>query len=272
MDGQEYYNSLLGQGYSPEDALHYTEEHFPGFGQSMALEALNPPSQVSRFSQPEQEAYISGTTESNHYGTTSDYHTAVGSDILKVPWAGVAMIFLLLAMPFVSISFGGETESVSGYEILEEMAESSSESSGGEGDNSCEWAYDGECDEPTYCEYGTDTDDCEGSSSSDGDGLLDGIGEIPDEFLLAGIAILMLIFSPIIYLLSAIISIILLALKKSPVIVGVLHLSFFIIFMICSVLGTIDLGEFGSLSVHGDLTGWGFFLSGLAGIFLMIKA
>ena len=269
MDGKEYYNSLLAEGYSPEDALYYTEEHFPGFGQSMALEALSPPSQVSSFSQPQQESYISGTIESNHYGSTPDYYTTVGSDILKVPWVGVAMIFLLLAMPFVSISFGEETESMSGYEILEGMAESSSESN--EGDNSCQWANDGECDEPTYCEYGTDSDDC-GGSSSDGGSLMDDIGEIPDEFLLAGIAILMLLFSPLIYLLSSIISIILLALKKSPVIVGVLHLSFFIIFMICSVLGTIDFGEFGSYSVHGDLTGWGFFLSGLAGILLMVKA
>lgn len=269
MDGKEYYDSLLAEGYSPEDALYYTEEHFPGFGQSMALEALSPPSQVSRFTQSEQEPYIATTADTNHYGSTPVYYSGETSEIRKVPWVGVAMIFLLLAMPFVSISFGGETESISGYEILEGMAESSSESN--EGDNSCQWANDGECDEPTYCEYGTDTDDC-GGSSGDGGSLLDDIDEIPDEFLLAGIALLMLAFSPIIYLLSAIISTLLLALKKSTVIVGILHLSFLLIFMICSVLGTIDLGEFGNISIHGDFTGWGFFLSGLAGILLMVKA
>ena len=31
-------------------------------------------------------------------------------------------------------------------------------------DNSCRYAYDGECDEPTYCAWGTDSSDCGGSS------------------------------------------------------------------------------------------------------------
>ena len=34
-------------------------------------------------------------------------------------------------------------------------------------EDSCEYAFDGACDEPTYCDYGTDTTDCSGSSSSD---------------------------------------------------------------------------------------------------------
>ena len=33
-------------------------------------------------------------------------------------------------------------------------------------EDSCEYAFDGACDEPTYCDYGTDTTDCSGSSSS----------------------------------------------------------------------------------------------------------
>ena len=33
-------------------------------------------------------------------------------------------------------------------------------------EDSCDYAFDGECDEPTYCDYGTDTTDCSGSSSS----------------------------------------------------------------------------------------------------------
>ncbi len=31
-------------------------------------------------------------------------------------------------------------------------------------DNSCRYAYDGECDEPSYCPYGTDSSDCSGTS------------------------------------------------------------------------------------------------------------
>lgn len=34
------------------------------------------------------------------------------------------------------------------------------------GSNSCVWAYDGVCDEGSYCSYGTDSYDCDSSSSS----------------------------------------------------------------------------------------------------------
>ena len=34
MDGQGYYESLLAQGYGPEDAVKYTQQHYPGFGQA----------------------------------------------------------------------------------------------------------------------------------------------------------------------------------------------------------------------------------------------
>jgi hypothetical protein len=32
--------------------------------------------------------------------------------------------------------------------------------------NTCQWAYDGECDEGTYCDYGTDCYDCRSSTPS----------------------------------------------------------------------------------------------------------
>ncbi len=34
------------------------------------------------------------------------------------------------------------------------------------GPNSCEYAYDGDCDEPDLCDRGTDTEDCKGSRST----------------------------------------------------------------------------------------------------------
>ena len=36
MEGQEYYQSLLSQGYSPEDATRFTQQHYPSFGQTPA--------------------------------------------------------------------------------------------------------------------------------------------------------------------------------------------------------------------------------------------
>ena len=34
MDSQAYYQSLVAQGYSPEDATKFTQQHYPGFGQA----------------------------------------------------------------------------------------------------------------------------------------------------------------------------------------------------------------------------------------------
>jgi len=34
MDGKGYYESLLAQGYVPEEALKYTQQHYPDFGQA----------------------------------------------------------------------------------------------------------------------------------------------------------------------------------------------------------------------------------------------
>ena len=34
MDAQGYYDSLLAQGYTSEDATKYTQEHYPEFGQA----------------------------------------------------------------------------------------------------------------------------------------------------------------------------------------------------------------------------------------------
>ncbi len=62
---------------------------------------------------------------------------------------------------------------------------SGSSSSGyGSGNDSCQYAFDGACDEPTYCAYGTDTTDCSGSSSSGYSEEIDdpGWSEVPDAF------------------------------------------------------------------------------------------
>jgi hypothetical protein len=55
----------------------------------------------------------------------------------------------------------GDYFSAGTYEVLEglEQADLDDSDSGG-GDNSCEYANDGECDEPLLCAIGTDSTDC----------------------------------------------------------------------------------------------------------------
>jgi len=42
MDAQGYYESLLAQGYTPEDSTKYTQEHYPDFGQASEPAAPEP--------------------------------------------------------------------------------------------------------------------------------------------------------------------------------------------------------------------------------------
>jgi hypothetical protein len=96
----------------------------------------------------------------------------------------------------------------------------------------------------------------------------DGDGDVP----LLGIAIFMLAFGAIFYSFMAVISTFTMLFESHPMGAGILHLMYFGIFMLCSILSIVDLGFLGSYSVHGDLTGFGFFIGGFAGILLCIKA
>jgi hypothetical protein len=251
MDGREYYDSLIQQGYSPEQAEQYTTQHYPGFTAQKQTAVI-------------QDSVVAGNLHSgdvihhHHHAAPVVQAAPVKATVLVspqstaqpalipqpkkkvhvVPWIGVVLIFMMLFMPFVQLSFEGENfgDSMSGFEIIGEMAESSDDVGDGEGVDD---AFD--------------------------------LDEIPQEFLLFGIAILMLMFSPFVYLTFAGISAGLLIFKKNTLFFGILHLSFFGIFMICSLLGTID--ELGvSISAHSNMAGWGFFGAGLSGILLCIRA
>jgi len=149
------------------------------------------------------------------------------------PWVAVGVIFLMMFMPFIDVGLGIE---FTGFELMGEVADLMSE--------------------------------FEEDTSSDGEG---GNEDVPTEFMFFGIAVLILAFSPFIFLFSAILSAALLGMGKHPVVIGALHLFVFGAFMVCSIIGTIDEGGL-SFSVHGDIAGFGFFFAGLAGIGLCIKA
>jgi len=180
--------------------------------------------------QPQQQSY---QPQQAAYSTSAMMMPMGGNKTVWIaPWIGVGLIFLMMFMPFVDAGPGFE---LSGFELMEEVAEIMED-------------YEGD--------------------GSDGGGDDD---DLPAEYTFFGIATLMLAFSPFVFLFSAILSAILMGLKKHPVVIGALHMTYFGIFMICSVIGTIDFGS-ESITVHGDLAGVGFFLAGLSGIALCIKA
>ena len=150
----------------------------------------------------------------------------------KVPWIGVALIVVSLFLPYVSI-FGEFT--VSGFEMMGEL--------GGE------------------MLSGTDSD---GSGDGSGDS-----GDVATEELFFGIALLMFGFSPFVFLISGIISSIVLASGKSPKIMGFLHLGYAIIFLIVASIGTVDLIGI-SFSMF-DIAGFGFYVGSFASALFLVE-
>ncbi len=108
----------------------------------------------------------------------------------------------------------------------------------------------------------------EGLSDNGDDGIIeDGMDEAP----LLMIAVLMLTLGPIFYSLMALLSTFSMLFKSHPLLLGIIHTLYFGGFMLCSFLSAVDLGFLGSYSVHGDVTGIGFFVGGIAGILFCIK-
>lgn len=142
-----------------------------------------------------------------------------------VPWIGVGLIFFSLLLPYISI-FGF---SVSGLDMLGFIGEAA-EASGDIGDD--------------------------GSGGGGGDADLE-FGETM--FLVAAA---LMVFSPIVYILSAIIGAVLISTKTSPKILAIVHIGYFVLFILTATLGSVDLlGE--DLSILG-FVGFGFYLGSLS--------
>ncbi len=108
----------------------------------------------------------------------------------------------------------------------------------------------------------------EGLSDNGDDGIIEGG---MDEAPLLMIAFLMLTLGPIFYSLMALFSTFSMLFESHPLLLGIIHTLYFGGFMLCSFLSAVDLGFLGSYSVHGDVTGIGFFVGGIAGILFCIK-
>ena len=150
-----------------------------------------------------------------------------------IPWIGVGVILLSLFMPYISFSFDDDFSfDVSGFEmigILGELAEMASEDTG--------------------------SSDSDGYDEPGGDDQ--GLGS--DEMTIL-VATFMFGLSPLVFIVSGITSGILLLMKKSTKIMGILHLSYTVIFLFFAML-TPSLGD---LSIF-SLIGFGFYLGTFSG-------
>ena len=158
-----------------------------------------------------------------------------------IPWIGVGVILFSLFMPYISISFGDDFSfDISGFEMIGfmgEIAEMASDDS-----------TSGDIDSDGYDEPGGDDQ---------------GLG--PDEMTLL-IAFFMFGLSPLVFLLSGITSGILLLLKKSTKIMGILHLTYAVIFLFFAILSPSELG----ISIFSFI-GFGFYLGAFSSGALLAK-
>ena len=158
-----------------------------------------------------------------------------------IPWIGVALIIFSIFMPYISI-LGFD---VTGADMISFMGDSPFAEESEEG---CLDSYGNEVD----CD---DTDD-DSSSSSDMES---------DELALV-IAMFMLFFSPLVFLVVAVISAIILLVGGSSRVMGTLHITYAIIFVICGLLSPTALG----ISIF-DFIGFGFYMGAFAGLFLVVE-
>ena len=154
-----------------------------------------------------------------------------------VPWIGVILIAVSLLLPYLSVM--GLFE-MTGFEMMVELGNLFSELVG-------EDSSDG------------------GSDNGSGSGSGSGSGLDADELVLL-IAAIMYLLSPFFFALSAIISAIVLLMKKSPRTMGGIHLTFAIIFMISAFISPTTLG----VSIL-DFIGIGFYMGAFSSVLLMIK-
>ena len=146
-----------------------------------------------------------------------------------IPWVGVGVIVISLLLPYISI--GGVFE-VTGHEMIGIMGELAGE-----------------------------LEDVDSDDGSSGDVSNDDAES--DEIALA-IALIMFAFSPLVFLLSAVVSVVILATGSSPRVIGNIHLTYVAIFVICGLLAPTSLG----VSIF-DFIGVGFYLGAMAGALLV---
>ena len=149
-----------------------------------------------------------------------------------VPWIGVGLIFIALLLPFISFFW----IEVTGFEMIGGITDILSDI------------------------------DTEGSDGGDSGGVDDADDGFDSEGFMLLVAILLFGFSPFFYIISAVVSIIVLLTKRSPNYMGQMHLTYAGLFFLFAIISSSDL----PVSFF-DFIGIGFYLASFAGVLLVIR-
>ena len=111
-----------------------------------------------------------------------------------------------------------------------------------------------------------DTEDLEDDEEEPNDS-----NENQDELEWFAIAFVLLLFSPLAYIVFVILSLLSVGLfQKYPILIGFIQLIYLGLFLIASMLGTVDITDDFQLSAHANFAGVGVYVVGLLGIGYLI--
>ena len=243
MSGAELYDKLISSGLSPEESIQIVEAEYPGYTKQIVLQTLSPSHTVSNDSDRDSsEDYVPDfviQTKSNHFVPEENTDRVSGINQPKKteitwPMVGVGVIFLALFMPFISVS--DSSMNFSGFDLLF----------------------------PSNDDYEENPQDYGFDASEIYEEVL-----VEDEMVFFALALILLLFTPYIFLITGVIAGVMIAKKQDPKSIAHIHLGLLGVFLILSIIGTHE-DYWETITVHGDFTGIGFYLASLSGILLRI--
>tara|TARA_B100001250_G_scaffold414357_1_gene452190 strand:+ start:824 stop:1747 length:924 start_codon:yes stop_codon:yes gene_type:complete len=248
----------------------YFDQNKDGFLQQVELEmaarsivqepTVAAPTYSTQFQQNEQTTI----TQATKYLVVSNEKT------FYAPLITIGIVLVLMLTPFFTFNHDELTNSEE-REACEELYQIFQSASNNEGTVESD---DIDCPMNGYSSalYAVETISNFDTESLDEDSSGESSEDLDDEVEFFGWAMLMLFFSPFVYLgltVFALVSI--LILKMQPYIVGFIQLFFVISFLIVSLLGVVEITDDFSLSAHGNFAGIGFYLVGFVSMGYFVR-
>lgn len=262
MTPEEYFSSLIQSGTQYNEAMRITKVYFPNWDPSQPQTYGAAAPQPIGYQQVQQPL-----STAHHLDKSTVYVSTPTKKTFYAPLLTTGIILVLMFTPFLTFEHEEFTNSEEN-EICKGLYMSFQSGVSGEFDAESD---DLECPMNGYSSTiysietiaNVDTSEITDDTSSSDPGSEN--DDMEDEIAMFGIALIMLFFAPIIYVILSFLALISVGLKKYPMVIGALQVLYIILFIAFSTMGVIDDGML-EVSVHGNLTGIGMYLIGFVGV------